>query len=95
MNMGKLDGQVAARVIAVIGIINFLAFFVTAIAIGGDAINGKSESGHFYLANHGKLTEVSERVFRYSRLHAISLWITHPAAMGAGLWMQVYKKRKP
>lgn len=44
------------------GVLNFLIFVVIAIVIGGDAVNGRIVNGHFYVANHGRLTEVSEAV---------------------------------
>jgi hypothetical protein len=56
-------------------LLNFVSFFVGAIYLGGDALNGKIENGHFYLANHGKLTEVSEGVYRYSQIHALSVFL--------------------
>ena len=59
---------------------NFAVFFTAALVLGGDAINGKAEGGRYFLANHGKLTEVSREVYDYSRYHAISLFITHPIA---------------
>jgi hypothetical protein len=60
-------------------------FVVIALIIGGDAISGHETAGHYYLANHGKLTEVSRMVFVYSKIHATSLVITHPLAMIAGI----------
>jgi hypothetical protein len=64
--------------------LNFVVFVVIAMAIGGDAVNGKVVGGHFYLANHGRRTEVSEAVFTYSRWHVYSLIVTHPLAMLTG-----------
>lgn len=64
--------------------LNFVVFVVVAFAIGGDAVNGKTVGGHFYLASHGKLTEVSEAVFTYSLWHVRSVFITHPLAMLTG-----------
>jgi hypothetical protein len=60
---------------------NFLAFVVIPIMIGGDAINGYAENGRYFLRMHGRTTEVSEAVFNYSGLHAISVFITHALAM--------------
>lgn len=76
--------ELCSAIIAV-GVLNFVAFIVIALLIGGDAVNGHANDGHFYLSNHGKPTEVSEAVFRYSYAHAMSLWITHPAAMIAAV----------
>ena len=67
-------------------LLNFAVFWVVAVRLGGDAVNGRRQDGHFYLASHGKYTEVSERVFTYSRLHTYSVWITHPLAFLAAYW---------
>jgi hypothetical protein len=77
--------QDICRVVFTVAIINFAVFFVIAIIIGGDALNGHETAGHYYLANHGALTEVSYFVFIYSKIHAISLFITHPLAMIASI----------
>ena len=70
----------ACRFIFIFGIVNFLAYCLMAAHLGGDAINGKMAAGHFYLANHGRYTEVSEAVFNYSRWHTYGVWVTHPLA---------------
>ena len=61
--------------------LNFVVFFIVALVIGGDAVNGKVVEGHFYLSDPGKLTEVSEAVYTYSLWHVRSLFLTHPLAM--------------
>jgi len=68
-----------------LGILNFIVFIIVASLIGGDAGNGKIVGGHFYLASHGKLTEVSEAVFTYSLWHVRSLFVTVPLSMIAGI----------
>jgi hypothetical protein len=50
----------------IIWIINFLLFFILAVYLGGDALGGGVINGHYFLSNHGRLTEVSHRVFVYS-----------------------------
>ena len=70
-----------------LGFLNFLVFFVVAVSIGGDAVNGFRSDGHFFLSSHGKLTEVSESVWLYSRAHAYSLMITHPLAILAAFML--------
>jgi hypothetical protein len=57
---------------------NFTVFFFVAIYIGGDAISGKEVDGHYFLSNHGHLTEVSRAVFTYSLWHTRSVFVTHP-----------------
>jgi len=64
-----------------LGIANFFVFVFVALYIGGDAINGRMADGHYFLSNHGRLTEVSRGVFTYSKWHAISVFFTHPLAM--------------
>jgi hypothetical protein len=66
------------------GIVNFFAFAIIAACLGGDAVNGRSVGGHYFLSSHGKKTEVSEAVFNYSRIHVYSVWITHPLALLSG-----------
>jgi len=66
---------------AAIALPNFFAFVFIALYIGGDAINGHVTDGHYFLANHGKYTEVTYNVFLYSRIHAISVIFTHSVCM--------------
>src|SRR5436309_3291332 len=70
-----------------VAVANFAAFWIIGVTIGGDAINGRAEDGRYYLANHGRYTEVSESVWTYSRIHAISVFVTHPVGIlvGGGL----------
>jgi hypothetical protein len=71
----------ACRAIFAIAILNFLLFFIITLVIGGDAINGEIVDGHYYLGGGGRHTEVNYYVFMFSKLHAISVFITHPLAM--------------
>ncbi|MDB2687658.1 hypothetical protein N9Y42_10650 [Mariniblastus sp.] len=68
-----------------IAFLNFTAFFLIAIAIGGDAISGEINDGKYYLANHGETTEVRRSVWLYSYYHAISIFVTHSLGMFAGM----------
>jgi hypothetical protein len=56
--------------------------------------NGKIGGGHFYLASHGKFTEVSEAVYAYSLWHARSLFVTHPLAMLTGYLAKLEQKAR-
>ncbi|MCB0035822.1 MAG: hypothetical protein KDE51_17445 [Anaerolineales bacterium] len=82
------------RRIFAIAFINFGLFFVIAMFIGGDAVNGHEEAGRYYVANHGTLTEVSYLMFMVSKIHVYSLFITHPLAMIAGILYTVTGGRK-
>lgn len=66
------------------GVLNFLVFIVIDMILGGDALNGKTVAGHYFLGNHGVYTEVNYSVYMYSSFHAASLFITHPLAMLCG-----------
>ena len=57
-------------------------------------MNGKAQAGRFYLASHGKYTEVSRRTWTYSKFHTISVWITHPLAILGGGGLLAYAHRK-
>jgi len=76
------------------GLLNFIVFWHVSVAIGGDAAAGKFAGGKYFVASHGRLTEVSEATWRYSLAHARSIWITHP--LGAlGLILMYVASRKP
>jgi len=70
--------------------LNFVIFVAIATYLGGDAVNGKVEGGRYYLfgvrAEGGRkvYTEVSERVFNYSRWHVYTVFATWPLVMAAG-----------
>ncbi len=57
-------------------ILNIGAFIAVAAYLGGDAVNGRIQDGHYFLFSHGKYTEVSEAVFNFSRIHAYSVFLT-------------------
>jgi hypothetical protein len=76
-----------------IAFLNFTVFWIVAVSIGGDAISGRVEGGRYYLSNHGKLTEVSPRVWHYSRVHTISIWITHPLGIFGGGGLMALSRR--
>ena len=67
-----------------VGIANFFWFFLESISIGGDALNGYVRDGHYFVASHGSSTEVSAATWNWSRAHALSVFVTHPLAIGAG-----------
>lgn len=59
--------------ILIFTVLNLFIFIAVAAVLGGDAINGHTTDGRFYLANHGQDTEVSLLTYRYSLLHS---WLT-------------------
>jgi hypothetical protein len=70
-----------AFIAIVVGFINFFWFLAESAALGGDGLNGYARDGHYYLANHGRYTEVSEAAWTWSRIHAVSVFFTHPLAL--------------
>ena len=51
------------------GLVNFALFITVCAFLGGSAANGMIRSGHFYVGEHGKITEVSEGTYRFNQLH--------------------------
>jgi hypothetical protein len=76
---------VLASVLIVVGVVNFVTLLLEAQALGGDGLNGYQRQGHYFVVEHGHETEVTEQAWRHSRWHAISVFVTHPLAMGGML----------
>jgi hypothetical protein len=76
-----------------VAMLNFWSFLVVALLIGGDALSGKAENGRYYLSSHGRHTEVSRAVWHYSKIHTISVLVTHPLGIGCA-WLAAYAERK-
>jgi hypothetical protein len=82
------------KIIAIVALLNFFSFIFISIYLGSDAWNGKEDQGHFYLNSHGHYTEVSEKVFQYSKTHAYSMWTTHSLAIFSGAFFY-FEQKKP
>jgi hypothetical protein len=67
------------RSIAIVGIVNFAAFFCTDIYFGGSALNGYHRDNRFYIASHGHHTQVTERFWTFNYVHGVSTYVTHLA----------------
>jgi len=82
-----------------VGLLNFVIFVAVSLYLGGDAVNGKVEGGHYYLHGYSvrsgekEYTKVSERVFTYSKWHVYSVLITWPLMMAAGFVANRITKR--
>lgn len=79
--------------VALIAFINFVAFFIVADHIGGDAVSGKIEAGHYYVASHGHYTEVSRALYIYSYIHTVSVFVTYPLFFICGYILDRKKRR--
>ena len=67
-----------------IALVNFAVFWLATVYLGGSAIGGKFEGGHFYLSSKGRYVEVSQSAFTFSRWHAYTMFGTHALAFAAG-----------
>jgi len=77
--------------IVFLGLINFAAFGIDSLLLGGDAVHGKVENERYYVGNHGKYTEVPKIAWHYSAAHAASISATGTLTMLGGLvllWCQ-------
>jgi hypothetical protein len=57
---------------AILATINFFAFVLGSIHLGGDALNGYVRAGHYFVCAHGSCTEVSGAIWHYSYWHALT-----------------------
>ncbi len=80
-----------SKLVAVLGMVNFVAFLVGTAYFGGDAVSGKVVDGHYFLSSHGRLTEVSAAVFTYSWLHTWSVFASWPFVLLCG-WLSSRKE---
>lgn len=76
-----------ALIAVVVGFINFSWFFAEGTTLGGDGLNGYASNGHYFVSNHGRYTEVSEAAWTWSRIHGVSIFITHPLLMAGGAYL--------
>jgi hypothetical protein len=75
-----------ALIAVVAGFANYFWFYTESVNVG-DALNGYQRAGHFFLASHGTYTEVSQAAWEWSRIHAISVFVTHPLALAGGAYL--------
>jgi hypothetical protein len=85
----KVRGHWVVHGAFLIGALNFVAFLFHCSTLGGDALNGYfTETGKYYVSDHGQYTLVSRAAFELNRLHALSQVLTLPltgvAAMSIG-----------
>ncbi len=82
-----------AMVLRAAAVLSGFGFFVASILLGGTApLNASASGGHFFLSSRGKMTEVSEAVFNYSRIHEL---VTLALVVGAIAISLRYKPSQP
>ena len=83
--MDRRKRMVVGALLFGVGVVNMVVCFVIAIILGGNALNGKIEDGHYYLAQHSELTEVSRSVWLYSCVHFWTVIAYLPVMIVGGL----------
>ena len=90
----------ACIAIIFIGLLNMAVFLAIDLRLGGDALNGKASSGHYYVYGYQPktgqkgYTEVSEATFRYSKWHGYSALVAWGLMMVAGMVLKWAEKSK-
>ena len=84
----------ALLLVVALCLLKFAAYMVIAFNIGGDAVNGKTVAGRFYLAEKGRYTEVSQAVYTYSLWHTYSLLVTGIIFLPAMLMVRLEQDRR-
>ncbi len=59
-------------VLIVLAVVNFFAFMIITLLIGGSGVTGKIENGRYYVGSHGIYTEVSQTVYTFTVIHSCS-----------------------
>ena len=73
--------------------VNFLAFIVHCMAIGGSANHGKRVAGQYYVGDHGRYTEVTAWQWQAMRVHEVSVLVTFSLAIFAAGPLLAYAGR--
>ena len=85
--------RLACQIFILFSVLNFGAFAAATHFLGGDAINGKVEGGHYYLwgdplgGGPKGFTEVSKGVYYFSLWHVLISCSTGPLALAAYFFM--------
>ncbi len=94
----ETDGQVprwVASLCVLWCMVDFAAFVLVSMLIGGDAINGHMLDGYYFVCMYGRCHEVTRAAFEYSRWHAISLFISFPLSFLLSWLANQPKRRTP
>ncbi|HXB58864.1 MAG TPA: hypothetical protein VNU95_04845 [Candidatus Acidoferrales bacterium] len=65
-------------VVLILCLLNWFAWGWIGDSLGGDAFQGKVEGDRYFLGSHGKVTQVSRKVYIYSVIHgytAFTGWV--------------------
>ncbi|MFN8092766.1 MAG: hypothetical protein U0599_11185 [Vicinamibacteria bacterium] len=70
-----------------------MAFMLVSYALGGDACNGRTQNGAFFVGDHGVYTQVTELTYWLSYLHGLSVVLAIGAAALGGRYLE--RQRDP
>jgi hypothetical protein len=74
---------IVAAVIVAMALYGVVTFVAETQHLGGDALNGYVQDGHYYVADHGRYTEVTAEQWELSRAHTIRMLVLQPLAVVA------------
>lgn len=69
------------RWLAIAALVDFVVFYIVTLLVGGDGLSGSAQAGHYFVSNHGRLTEVSHAAWLITRVQAISLFALWPLTL--------------
>jgi hypothetical protein len=73
--------------ISIAGWANFFWYIGENLQFDGSALGGVVRDGHYYLAQHGTYTEVSQAVWEHIRVHEMSLWLSMPGVFACFIFL--------
>ena len=79
------------KALAVVLMLNFIAWSVGLLVLGGEAVHGRIENQRYYVVGRSGSTEVSREAYNYSLYHTYSVFVLGPLCVVAIL---VAKRKK-
>ena len=68
------------RALVLAALVDFLAYAVFTVALGGNAGDGYARAGHFFVSNHGVVREVGRAAWWLNLVQGYSLYALLPLA---------------
>ena len=74
--------------LAVVALLSFYTFINDTTRLGGDAMTGRVENGHYYVGNPRGFTEVTLAEYRTNKILAVTLLVIWPVTIIALLYIE-------
>ena len=71
-HMSRRSRIVLFTTVAIV-LVNFAAFINCSMQLGGDALNGHVQAGHYFVCAHGSCHEVTKQIWDHSYRQALSV----------------------